>query len=142
MTAPLPIQPALAIQPDEGAYLPGVCNIGPWEARRRMAFGIAGLAVAAGVLTALVAADAPAAARVAVVVPAWGGAFSVLQARRRFCGAYALRGLSNFGDSDDTIRQVEDDAAHRADLAATARMARDSLAIAVALTTAAVLLPG
>ncbi len=126
---------------EHGEYVPGVCNIGPWETRRRLAFGVAGLVAAAVLLAALVAVHAPAAARALVLLPVWGGTFSVLQARRHFCGAYAMRRISNFGDTLDAVRRVEDEAAHRADVAAVARMTRDSLAVAVLAAVVAVLLP-
>ncbi len=122
-------------------YVPGVCNIGPWEARRRWAFGIAGLVIAGALLVLLVALGAPAIARLLVLIPAWGGAFSVLQARRRFCGAYALRRISNFGDTYGTVRDVADEAAHRADMAGLARLTRDSFLIGLALAIVAFLLP-
>ena len=131
----------LATEPAGTEYVPGVCNIGPWEVRRRVAFGIVGLVVAGLLLLALIAIGAPPVARLLVVLPAWGGAFSVLQARRRFCGAYALRGISNFGDSHATIRTVEDEAAHRADMDALARMTRDSFVFALVVGVVAVLLP-
>lgn len=132
--------PIITVTADDG-YIPGVCNIGPWEVRRRWAFGIAGLVAAAVLLAALVAVGAPAVARLLVLVPAWGGVFSVLQAQRRFCGAYAFRGVSNFGAGYATVRTVEAEAAHRADLAALVRMARDSFAIALVIAVVAVLLP-
>ncbi|HEY5628418.1 MAG TPA: hypothetical protein VIR16_02815 [Candidatus Limnocylindrales bacterium] len=122
-------------------YVPGVCNIGPWESRRRLASGIAGLGIAGVLLVALIAVGAPPIARVLVLVPAWGGAFSVLQARRRFCGGYALRRIANFGDTHETVRSVTDEAAHRADMAALGRLTRDSFLIGLALTVVAVLLP-
>jgi hypothetical protein len=128
-----------AIEPD--GYVPGVCNIGPWETRRRLAFGIVGLVLAAALLAVLVAAHAPAAARALVLLPVWGGMFSVLQARRRFCGAYAMRRISNFGDTFASIRRVEDEAAHRADVAAVVRMTRDSFAVGALAAVVAVLLP-
>lgn len=136
-----PTATRLVIEPVADGYVPGACNIGPWEVRRRWIGGILGLAAAAVLLAVLVAVGAPVAARVLVLLPAWGGAFSVLQARRRFCGAYALRRISNFGTTYGTIREVTDDAAHRADMAAVVRMARDSFAIALVITAVAVLLP-
>jgi hypothetical protein len=141
MTAPAPTTPGVLIEPVSDGYVPGVCNIGPWEIRRRWIGGVLGLAAAAALLALLVAVHAPALARVLVLIPAWGGAFSVLQARRGFCGAYAMRGISNFGATLSTIEQVRDDAAHRADLAAVTRMARDSLLIGVMITVISVLLP-
>jgi len=136
-----PSTPGAALRPAGDGYVPGTCNIGQWEVRRRWAGGIAGLAIAAALLVALIAVHAPPIARVLVLLPAWGGAFSVLQARRRFCGGYAMRGISNFGDTHATIRSVPDEAAHRADIAAMRRMLRDAFAIAAVITAVAVLLP-
>jgi hypothetical protein len=140
MTTPASL-PRLVIEPTGDGYVPGVCNIGPWEIRRRWIGGFIGLAAAAGLLIALIAVGAPAIARILVLLPAWGGAFSVLQARRRFCGAYAMRRISNFGTTYDTIAQVDSEAAHRADMQKLARMIRDSFVIALVLTVIAVLLP-
>ncbi len=124
-----------------GGYVPGVCNIGPWEIRRRRAFAIVGLAVAVLLLVALVAAHAPAAARLLLVLPLWGGMFSWLQARRRFCGAFALAGIANFGDGTGSRSAVMDPADHRADMQALWWMTRDSFLLALVLTIIAVLLP-
>lgn len=140
MTAPAPT-PSVAGELEAGGYIPGVCNIGRWEIRKRWIGGIVGLVIAALVLAVLIALQAPPIARVLVLPPAWGGVFSVLQARRRFCGAYALRRISNFGAGRATIRAVEGAAAHRADLAALGRLARDSLAVAFVVTAVAVALP-
>jgi len=141
MTAPTPTTPRLVIQPVGDGYVPGVCNIGPWEIRRRRTGGILMLAAAALLLAGLIALHAPAIARALVLLPAWGGTFSWLQARRRFCGAYAMRGISNFGTTHGTISAVADDAAHRADINALMRMTRDSFAVGLVITVVAVLLP-
>jgi len=141
MTAPAPTTPGLLLEPASGGYVPGVCNIGPWEIRRRWIGGVIGLGIAAALLGVLIAVHAPAFARILVLLPAWGGAFSVLQARRRFCGAYAMRRISNFGVDLGTIHEVEDDAAHRADMAALVRMTRDAFVIGLVITVVAVLLP-
>ena len=141
MTATRPGPSPLSIEPIGDGYVPGVCNIGPWEARRRWAFGILGLAAAALLAGALIALHAPVAARALVLLPAWGGAFSVLQARRRFCGAYAIGRRSNFGSTYGTVRRVEDEAAHAVDMAALRRMLRDSFVVALALTVLAAAVP-
>jgi hypothetical protein len=135
-----PVSP-IAPGPMPDGYVPGVCNIGPWEIRRRRAFAIAGFVVAAVLLVGLVASGAPAPARVILVLPLWGGCFSWLQARRRFCVAFAMGGIANFGDGEATRRAVVDAEAHRADLVATLRMTRDSFLLALAPTAIAVLLP-
>ena len=137
---PAPNTPiAIAVPPD--GYVPGVCNIGPWEIRRRRAFGVAGFIAAAVVLAGLVIAGAPAPARLLVLLPAWGGAFSWLQARRRFCAAFAMAGISNFADGEIGRQAVADAAARRADLQATVRLTRDSFALAAVVAISAALLP-
>jgi hypothetical protein len=135
------VQPlALAALPEDG-YVPGVCNIGAWEIRRRRAFAIVGFVIAAVILAVLIAAHAAPLARGVVLLPLWGGMFSWLQARRRFCAGFAFAGVLNFGDGGSTRRSVPDEAAHRADMLAVARMTRDSFLLALPVTIAAILLP-
>jgi hypothetical protein len=129
------------MNPPLDRYVPGVCNIGPWEIRRRRAFALVGIGIAAAILAALVAVGAPAAARLVLILPLWGGAFSWLQARRRFCAAFAIAGVANFGDGDGARRSVADEAAHRADMLATLRMTRDSFLLALPVAIGAALLP-
>ena len=123
------------------AYVPGVCNIGPWEIRRRRAFAIGAFVVAAVLFAVLVAAGAPALTRLLLVLPLTGGVFSWLQARRRFCAAFAMQRLANFGEGDGTRRSVQDDEAHRADVAAVRRMARDAVLIALPIALVGVIVP-
>ncbi len=132
---------SIAYAAPEGDYVPGVCNIGPWEIRRRRTFALVGFAAAIVLFVALVAVGAPPIARLLVLLPAWGGTFSWLQARRRFCGAYAMAGITNFADGEVGRQSVADPAAHRADVQATLRMTRDSFLIAFPVTIVAVLLP-
>jgi hypothetical protein len=135
----MPIAPAAG--PGGDAYVPGVCNIGRWEVRRRRSFAVLAFVAAALLFTALVASGAPAWTRLLLVLPLTGGVFSWLQARRRFCAGFAMARISNFGDGEASRRSVDDEAAHRADVAAVRRMARDAVLIAGALTLAAVALP-
>ncbi len=137
---PPPVMPIVIGAPEDG-YVPGVCNIGPWEIRRRRAFAMAGFVVAAILLLALVMSGAPGELRLLVLLPAWGGMFSWLQARRRFCAGFAIAGISNFADGEAGRHAVTDPAARRADLEATLRLTRDSLAFAIVVTILAVLLP-
>jgi hypothetical protein len=139
LTGTTPITP-IAPVPGE-RYVAGACNIGPWEIRRRRAFAFAGFAAAAVLLLVLVVSGAPAAARLIVLLPLWGGMFSWLQARRRFCAAYAIGGLSNFGNGQSSQQAVGDPAAHREDLRAVMRLTRDSFLLALPITIVAVLLP-
>lgn len=135
-----PITPlAPAAEPD--GYVPGVCNIGTMEIRRRRTFGIVGIAAAVALFAILVAVDAPAWTRLLVFVPLAGGVFSWLQARRRFCAGFAVARVSNFADGDEGRRRVDDEAAHRADIAAVRRMTRDAVLIALPIAIVAALLP-
>jgi hypothetical protein len=76
-----------------------------------------------------------------VFLPLASGIFSWLQARRRFCAGFAVARVSNFADGDEGRRRVEDEAAHRADIAAVRRMTRDSILIAIPIAILAALLP-
>ncbi len=133
-----PIAPA---PEPEGAYVAGACNIGPWEIRRRRRSAIAALAAAAGLLVVLVAIGVPAWTRVMLLVPLWGAGISWLQARRRFCVAFAMAGLSNFGDGEAGRQSVIDPAQRELDRRAMAIVVRDGFLLAVLPTLIAVLLP-
>jgi hypothetical protein len=135
-----PIQP-IAFLGGEDGYVPGACNIGPWEIRRRRVFALASFIAALLLFGVLVAVDAPGVVRGVVLFPLWGGFFSWLQARRRFCAAFAMAGVANFADADAGRHAVADKKAHNADMAAVARMARDSFLLAVPVTLVAALLP-
>lgn len=79
-------------------YRAGACNIGPAEIARRRRAGYVGVAAAAVLAILLVVFDAPAAARLAIAVPLSVGILGFLQARSRFCVAYGMGGLRNFGE--------------------------------------------
>ena len=127
--------------PADDQYVPGVCNIGAWEIRRRRRFAYLGFAVAVILFGVLVAVGAPAWTRLLVFLPLASGTFSWLQARRRFCAGFAVARVSNFADGEDGRRRVEDEAAHRADISAVRRMTRDSILIALPIAILAALLP-
>jgi hypothetical protein len=108
-------------QPADPAYRPGACNIGTAEIRRRRDFGIAAAVVTVALGVVLVAVDAPPWARLLLFFPAMGAAVGILQARFRFCVAFALAGVRNFGPLGGE-EKVADAADHRADLRAAARL--------------------
>lgn len=137
---PAPNTPIAFSAPPDG-YVPGACNIGPWEIRRRRAFALAGFGVAAALFIGLLMSGAPPLLRLIVLFPTWGGMLSWLQARRRFCAAFALAGVSNFAAGAAGRQVVADPAARRADVQAMVRLVRDSFALAVVVALVAALLP-
>lgn len=78
-------------------YRAGACNIGPAEIARRRQAGFLGLAVTFVLAIAMIAVDAPPLVRLAIAVPLGVGILGFLQARSRFCVAYGMGGLQNFG---------------------------------------------
>ena len=124
----------------DGAYQPGVCNIGHAEIRRRRATGHVGLVAAIGTLAMLVVVDAPAILRLLVVLPATLSAAGYLQARMRFCANYGWRGIFNVGDIGDD-GQVADRAARAADRRLALRIGLGSLANGLAAGIVGGLLP-
>ena len=134
-----PIQPPF--YPDGAGYRAGACNIGPDEIRSRRVSGAVGIAGAAVLGLILLATDAPMLLRLVVLLPLWGGTIGLLQAQRRFCVAFAMAGVANFGGGATTRVRVGEEAARRADRSATVRLLRDAFLIAAAITVAFTLLP-
>jgi hypothetical protein len=115
------------------SYQAGACNIGPAEIRRRRQAGVMGVAAAVILAAVLVAIDAPSAARWLVALPLTGGIVGFAQAHFRFCAAYGLMGLRNFGALGSQERiEAEAIAADR----------RRALAIGVGSTGLALVLTG
>ena len=120
--------------------MPGACNIGPAEIARRRRAGYLGLAAAAALAVALVALDAPTAARWLLALPLAGGATGFLQARFRFCAGFGIAGVRNFGQLG-SVEQVEDADARRADRNKALAIFAAAAGIGAAGAAAFVLLP-
>ena len=130
---------AVFTTPADGDH-PGACNIGPAEIARRRGTGIVGLGAAAVLAAGLLLVDAPAATRWLVAIPLAVGAIGLLQARFRFCAAFGLAGVRNFG-APGTVDRVEDAAARRADRSKAVAISLAGGAIGVAGALILVLLP-
>jgi hypothetical protein len=136
-----PLRLAPADSPSDTGYVPGVCNIGPYELARRRRGAIVGFVVAGLIAVALVAIDAPTFARAFVLLPLWGAFVSALQVRRRFCVGFAMGALRNFGPDRSAQERVIDPAAIAADRRTAARMIADAFLLALAVAVVFVLLP-
>ena len=91
-------------------YIPGVCNIGPAEIRRRRMAGWMGLGATILLWILFFVFRAPAAWRLLLFFPAMMSAVGFLQAAMHFCAAFGMLGVFNFGPNvgkTDTVEQAE-----------------------------------
>lgn len=85
-------------------YESGVCNIGHDEIAHRLTLAHIGLLITFGFLLLLLVTDVPLIARFSVALPAWGTTVAYLQVWRRFCVAFGVLGVFNFGEIGSTQR--------------------------------------
>ena len=126
-----PIRP-LPASPGAGEYQPGICNIGPDEIAQRRRAGHVGAVVTLGLLALLLAIGAAPAWRLLIAIPAAGTAITYLQAILRFCVAFGMAGVFNFGRVG-RVSSVVDAAARRADRRRVLRMVAAGCAIGLAV---------
>lgn len=90
-------------------YIPGVCNIGPAEIKRRRQSGWLGLGLTVAMGAAFVWFDVASAWWLALFFPATMSATGFLQAYMHFCAHFGLSSLFNFGDvgKTDSVQQAE-----------------------------------
>jgi hypothetical protein len=89
---------------EENEYIPGVCNIGKREIRRRREGGYAGLVLMLLLLVALELFHVPRGWRFMLFFPAALTAVSFLQSGLKFCVNFGMRGVYNFGKLGKTYR--------------------------------------
>lgn len=122
-------------------YVAGACNIGAEEIARRRRGAVIGLAAAGALAVTLLAVGAPRPSRLLVALPLAGGTVGWLQARERFCVAFASRGIYNF-DQLGSVTPVLDAAARRQDRRRAAGMIGRSALVGLAGAGLLLLLPG
>jgi len=83
-------------------YIPGVCNIGPAEIKKRKQAGWIGLIATAVLWIVFIWFDTPSIWRVTLFFPAMMSAVGFLQAYTRFCAYFGFASLFNFGDVGKT----------------------------------------
>lgn len=132
---------AMAIKDDRGGYRAGACNIGPEEIAQRRRMGLVFLAIAIGLAALLLVIDAPAWARIVVWLPLAAAFTTLEQVRRRFCVAFGMAGVRNFGPEVGKAQRIEDDAARASDRRTALVMATYSSLAAAVVTAVFVLLP-
>ena len=95
-------------------YVPGSCNIGTGEIRRRQFVALIGLVLSISSLTILILTSAPRGARLGIFIPLAVASIGWVQSRKKFCLAYGFAGTFNFGKLGQLSR-VADSASRTAD---------------------------
>lgn len=122
------------------SYVPGTCNLGKAEIRRRQFVALLGLFLSTSSFIGLVAADAARTARFSLFIPLMVFSVGFVQSRKRFCLAYGLMGTFNLGKLGD-ITRVQSAEDRKADRKTALVMLIQSAALAAALTLVLVALP-
>lgn len=96
-------------------YIPGTCNIGKGEIRRRQVVALVGLFFSISTLLTFNTVDAPPAIRLGIFFPLMVASVGFVQSRSKFCLAYGFAGTFNIGKLGDIKRVAskEDRAADR-----------------------------
>lgn len=121
-------------------YIPGSCNIGVGEIRRRQVVAIIGSIISISSFVTLLMAGAPRSARYGIFVPLMIASVGWVQSRNKFCLAYGFAGTFNMGKLGD-ISRVADAASKAADRKTALTTLLKSTALAATVTLLVVLLP-
>ena len=121
----------------EVQYIPGSCNIGKGEVRRRQIVALVGLFFSISTLLTFNTVNAPTEIRLGIFFPLMVASVGFVQSRSKFCLAYGFAGTFNVGKMGDIKRVAskEDRAADRK----TALVILGKSFILAALATAVVL---
>lgn len=121
-------------------YIPGSCNIGSGEIRRRQVVAIIGTIISISSFVTLLMASAPRNARFGIFLPLMIASVGWVQSRSKFCLAYGFAGTFNMGKLGD-ISRVADAASKAADRKTAITILVKSTALAATVTLLVVLLP-
>ena len=122
------------------SYVPGTCNLGKAEVRRRQFVALLGLFITGSTLVGLIGSDAPSSARWGLFVPLMVFSVGFVQSRKKFCLAYGFMGTFNLGKLGD-ISRVQSAEDRRADRKTALSILAQSALLALILTALFVGLP-
>lgn len=122
------------------SYIPGSCNLGKSEIRRRQFVALLGLFLTGSTLAGLIGTNSPASARWGLFVPLMVFSVGFIQSRKKFCLAYGFMGTFNLGKLGD-ISRVQSPEDRRADRKTALSILAQAALLALALTAIAVFLP-
>ena len=122
------------------SYIPGSCNLGKSEIRRRQFVALLGLFLTGSTLAGLIGTNSPASARWGLFVPLMVFSVGFIQSRKKFCLAYGLMGTFNLGKLGD-ISRVQSAEDRKADRKTALTILAQSALMALTLTAILVVLP-
>ena len=121
-------------------YIPGTCNIGSGEVKRRQLVAIFGLFLTSFSAVTILATDQSRNSRLSIFVPALIFAIGFVQSRKKFCLAYGLAGTFNFGKLGQ-ISKVQSTEDRKADRKTAVLILFQSAALAALITAVFFALP-
>ena len=121
-------------------YIPGSCNLGKQEIRRRQLVALIGLLLTVSSLIGLITTDAPNSARWGLFVPLMVFSVGFIQSRKKFCLAYGFMGTFNLGKLGDLSR-VQSPEDRKADRKTALAILMQSVGLAFLITSVLVILP-
>jgi len=112
-------------------YIPGTCNLGKPEVRRRQFVALLGLALA--IFSGLALWNAAITVKITLFLPFFVFATGFVQSRRKFCMAYGFAGAFNLGKLGE-LSKVQDPAFRAADRKTAISILGQAALLAFALT--------
>lgn len=112
-------------------YIPGTCNLGKSEVKRRQFVALLGFALS--LFSAVSLWNASLTTKATVVLPLFVFSVGYVQSRKKFCMAYGFAGSFNLGKLGELAR-VSDPADRAADRKMALRILLEAALLAVALT--------
>ena len=122
------------------SYVPGTCNLGKAEIRRRQLVALIGIVLTIISFAGLVAADSPNSARWSLFAPLIIFSIGFIQSRKKFCLAYGFMGTFNLGKMGELSR-VQSPEDRKADRKTAISILLQGALLALALTAIFVVLP-
>ena len=121
-------------------YIPGTCNIGKGEIRRRQLVAIFGLFLTTFSAATIIATDQSKNSRLSIFLPALIFSIGFVQSRKKFCLAYGLAGTFNFGKLGQ-ISKVQSNEDRKSDRKTAVSILFQSAALAAFITAVFFVLP-
>jgi len=121
-------------------YIPGSCNIGTGEIRRRQLVALVGLIFSISTLLTFNAVDAPTSIRLGIFFPLMVASVGFVQSRSKFCLAYGFAGTFNIGKMGD-IKRVTSKEDRQADRVTALKILGKSFLLAALATAVVLVLP-